>query len=147
MNNINRNLPSDNKLQDFTFKERAKCVLTMFLVFLVFILLCAFAISIDSKSITFDIAAPVIVSFISFTYINKKLNNKNNKIKNLIICNGVFFLIEKIFITLLLILLINLRGERSNSSVSSLGHAYVFNPPYIAVYILITLGAVLIFKY
>lgn len=146
-NNIKKNLPSNNKYNDFSFREKALCLLEMFLVYFIFICLCATAWNVITKSTFFNIGIAVVVTLTSFIFINRKLNNEKNKVKNLFICNILFFIIEKIIMSLFAIVAFNIRGGITDSLVLILKNYYIFNLMYIAAFILLTLGSIIVTKY
>ncbi|MBX4260388.1 hypothetical protein KTC96_22725 (plasmid) [Clostridium estertheticum] len=144
-NDIKKNLPSHNKYPDFTFKEKIQCLSEMFLVYFIFTFIFSYApffIKI-SDSIFFYLDMAIVITLTSFIFVNKKVNNNKNKVKNIIICNIQFFIIEKIFMSLFIIITSSITG----SSQFSLTKIYVFNWIYILAFILLTLCSVIITKY
>lgn len=146
-NNIKRSLPSNNKYKDFSFLEKAKCMLEMFLVYFIFICLCVTAFNVIYKSAFFNIGIAVVVTLTSFIYINKKLSNEKSKVKNLIICNTLFFIIEKAIMSIFTVFALNIKGGATNSLALTFKNSYIFNLTYIAAFILLTLVSVAVTKY
>lgn len=146
-NNIKRNLPSNNKLKDFTYKESAKCLLNTFLIYFVFICLSATVFNVIVRSALFNISLALVVTLTSFIFINNKLNTKRNKIKNILVCNILFFIIEKAFMSIFTILALNIRGGSADSLIITLKNSYIFNPVYNIAFVLLTLGSIIATKY
>ena len=145
-NNIKRNLPSNNKYDNFSFREKALCLLEMFLVYFIFICLCATVWNVTAISTFFNIGMAIVITLTSFIFINKKLNNEKVKLKNLLICNISFFIIEKVMMSLFAIVALNIKGGSTDYMVLALKSSYIFNSAYIVAFILLTLGSVVVTK-
>lgn len=144
-NSIKKNLPSHNKYPDFTFKERAQCLLSMFLVYFIYIFVLSYAtfLSQISDSLFFYLGMAIVVTLTSFILVNKKVNDNKNKLKNIISCNIQFFIIEKVFMSLFILIISSIRGGNG----FSLFNTYIFNWIYILSFILFTSCSVIITKH
>lgn len=143
-NDIKNNLPSHNKYIDFMFRERAQCLLYMFLLYFLFIFSCATFLNKNFTSLFFYIGTAMVVILTSFIFVNKKVNNDKNKVKNIIRINIQFFIIEKIVMSLFFLTAVTIRG---GANIPPLINFYIFNWIYIVGFILLTLSSVIITKY
>lgn len=79
-NNIKINLPSYNKYSKLILKENIICLTEMFFVYFLFICISTL-LNINLKSVFFYIVLAFSVTVISFVFINKKLNDEKNKMR------------------------------------------------------------------
>jgi len=144
-NGIKNNLPSHNKYPDFTFREKVQCLSEMFLIYFLFIFVCSTFVTNYFNSIFFYIGIAIVVTLTSFIFVNQKVNNNKNKLKNIIKCNIQFFIIEKVLMWLIFITI----GQiiKGGYLISSLKDFYIFNWIYIVGFILLTFSSVIITKY
>ncbi|NNU75584.1 permease prefix domain 1-containing protein [Clostridium estertheticum] len=145
-NSIKKNLPSHNKYIDFTIKERIQCLLSMFLVYFIFIFILSYVTFFSQifDSIFYYIDMAIVVTLTSFIFINKKVNNNKNKVKNIISINIQFFIIEKVFMSLFILIVRSITTSVYNFSLLN---TYIFNWIYILSFILLTSCSVIITKY
>ncbi|AFS79343.1 hypothetical protein Curi_c23410 [Gottschalkia acidurici 9a] len=146
-NDIKRNLPSNNKYENLSFREKTICLLEMFLSYFIFICIYAMAGNISTQSIFFDIGMATVVTLTSFIYINKKLNSEKGKVKNLIICNILFFIIEKIIMLIFTIFTLNIIGLSTDPLLYTITSSYVFDLTYILAFVLLVFSSVIVTKY
>jgi hypothetical protein len=147
-NSIKNNLPSNNKYPDFTFREKVQCLSEMFLVYFLLLFSCETFFKMEVYSIFFYVGAALVVTLTSFIFINKKVNNDKNKVKNIIRINIQFFIIEKIVMSLFFIISLPIRGGTNILETKlPLMNFYIFNWIYIIGFILFTLISVIITKY
>ncbi|MBU3156437.1 permease prefix domain 1-containing protein [Clostridium estertheticum] len=147
-NSIKNNLPSHNKYPDFTFREKIQCLSEMFLIYFLLLFSCVTFLEKYVNSIFFYVCAALVVTLTSFLFINKKVNNDKNKVKNIIRINIQFFIIEKIVMSLFFIIALPIRGGTNILETKlPLMNFYIFNWIYIIGFILLTLISVIITKY
>ncbi|MCB2342500.1 permease prefix domain 1-containing protein [Clostridium estertheticum] len=147
-NSIKNNLPSHNKYLDFTFKEKVQCLSEMFLIYFFILVSCATFLNVNIYTIFFYVSMDLVVILTSFIFVNRKVNNVKNKVKNIIHINIQFFIIEKIVMSLFFIISLPIRGGTNILETKlPLMNFYIFNWIYIIGFILLTLISLIITKY
>ncbi|KNF10084.1 hypothetical protein CLPU_1c02490 [Gottschalkia purinilytica] len=145
-NEVKKFLPSKNKCEDLLLRDKIKCILSMFLVYLLSISFFIATLTIYPPNIVFNIGVNLCVTFTAFLYINIKLNNTRNAIKNIILCNGTFMILEKIFMIIFSLFELFIRG--SNTKILyNFRDFYIFNLKFILSFIILTLFFILLTKY
>lgn len=147
-NNIKNNLPSGNKATELSISEKISCLLEMFLVYFIFKYLWDAFAHADYSSIFLCFAMAIPVTFTSFIFINKRLRDEKNKVKNIILCNTLFFILEKIimcgFIMCRAIIV-----DRNISLIYLINwfkRYYAFDWKYIVVFLLATVCSIILTK-
>lgn len=140
---IKRNLPSKNKTKVFYKKYKIKCMLGMFLSYYIFIFLSEVIFKINHRTLMFNIFLATIPSLIGFIYINMKIANHKNKLYNLKFILLLYFVIEKIIISGLVLMYYYIKPNELYLS-TLLKNAYIFNNVYISSYIIFYVILILI---
>lgn len=147
-NGIKVNLPSHNKIADFSIKDKVNCLFEMLLIYFIFRYFWDISIHNDFNSMFFYVAMAIPVVGTSFIFINKKLMFEKNKIRNILFCNILFFTSEKIIMSgysifrLMVIDKINSLPYLLNSVKNS----YLLDWRYIGIFLLSTLGSIILTK-
>jgi hypothetical protein len=147
-NSIKNNLPSHNKFIDFSSKERMNCLLEMFLIYFVFKFIGNVEQNAYSNSMISYAIMTIPVLCTSFIFINKKLKDEKNKIKNIVLCNTLFFILEKIIMSgygifrLIVVDKISVTIHIINGAKS----LYLFDFQYIITFLLGTLCSIILTK-
>jgi hypothetical protein len=147
-NSIKNNLPSHNKFIDFSSKERMNCLLEMFLIYFVF----KFIGNVEQNAFSNGIVPYVIMTIpvvcTSFVFVNKKIKNEKNKVKNLFYCNILFFILEKIIMSGYGIFRLIIVDKISASSdiINPTKSLYLFDLQYIITFLLATLCSIILTK-
>lgn len=147
-NSIKNNLPSHNKFINFSSKERMNCLLEMFLIYFVFKFLGNVEQNAYSNSMISYIIMTIPVVCASFIFINKKLKDEENKIKNLVLCNILFFILEKIIMSGYGIFRFIILDKISATIhiINSTKSLYLFDWRYITMFLLGTLFSIILTK-
>lgn len=97
-------------------------------------------------SMIFIYTLSFLVVLTSFLYINMKLNNIDNIVKNIIICNSMFFILEKIFIVFFSLFVSSTTGRTFEASWL-FKSSYAFNVSYLLSFIIFTIISIVVTKY
>ncbi|WP_368490580.1 permease prefix domain 1-containing protein [Clostridium sp. BJN0013] len=117
-NDLKLNLPSKNKYYKFNIKNMIKLICNMILISLIstFFFICI--LNKNTNSNYFLLGVPLINTIFSYLYINIKISNTKNAIKNIIICNILLYIILKLLATFVMFIGILLFGSPFHKPLS-----------------------------
>ncbi|KEI01788.1 hypothetical protein ADU90_11865 [Clostridium botulinum] len=143
---IKTNLPSKNRTKVFYKKDKIKCILGMFLSYYLFIFFSEIIFEIDHRTLIFNILLAIIPSLFGFIYINIKVINNNKNIYNLNFILILYFIIEKIIMSSLILIYYYIKPNKF-ILYRVFKNYYVFNKEYIISYIIVFIVFILIQLY